>query len=163
MLSVREYKSKRKITMKKVNKFIREFNLKYFRKPQYIPPEDFGTRFIADGNAHSIAFQTKIANGDDWELSIVKSHGKYVVAVTRIDSNDIVYEKTWVTSKDSAIEKLINNEVWEADDFSVKNKHAEDLNWRIDRRDIINFGELPKGFEKITAELEPVPEYITID
>lgn len=149
--------------MKKVNKFIREFNLKYFRKFKHIPPEDFGTRFIADGNAYSITFQTEIANGDDWELSIVKNHGKYVVTVTRMDSNDIVYEKSWVTSKDSVIEKLINNEIWEADDFCVKNKHVEDLNWRIDRRDTIDFGELPKGFEKITDELPAPPEYITID
>lgn len=149
--------------MKKVNKFIREFNLKYFRKPKCIPPEDFGTRFIADGNAHSIAFETEIANGDYWDLSIVKNHGKYVVTITRINSNDISYEKSWVTSKDSVIEKLINNEIWEADSFCVKNKHIEDLGWKVDHRDTIDFGELPKGFEKITKELEPVPEYITID
>ena len=149
--------------MKKVNKFIREFNLKYFRKLKRIPPEDFGTRFISDGNAYSIAFETEVALGDDWVLTIVKNHGKYIVTTMRVNSDDIVHEKSWVTSKDSVIEKLINNEIWEADDFSVKNKHVEDLGWKVDYRDTIDFGELPKGFEKITEQLEPVPEFINID
>ena len=149
--------------MKKINKFLREFNLKYFRKFKHIPPEDFGTRFLADSNAHSISFETEIAHDDYWNLSIVKHHGKYVVTITRIQDNDINHEKSWTTSKDAVIEKLINHEIWEADDFCVKNKHIEDLGWKVDTRETIDFGELPKGFEKITDELPALPEYITID
>lgn len=116
--------------MKKVNKFLREF-----RKFKCIPPEDFGTRFVADSNAHSISFETEVVYSDYWDLSIVKHHGKYVVTITRFQDNDISYEKSWVTSKDAVIEKLINHEIWEADKFCVKNKHMEDLEWKVDTRE----------------------------
>lgn len=148
--------------MKKVNKFIREFNLKYFRKFKHIPPEDFGIRFVADGNAHSIIFETEIAHEVYWDLTIVKNKGKYIVTITHMDCGDIDHEKSWVTSNDAVIAKLITNEIQKADEFCVKNKHIENLGWKISH-DEIDFGELPKGFEKITDKLPAPPEYITID
>lgn len=149
--------------MKKVFKFIREFNLKNLRKLRCISPEDFGKRFTIDSNAHSIAFETSIAGDDQWVMTIVKNHGKYTVSIMHVDCDEIVQEKSFATSKDSIVENLINYEIMACDNFCVKNKHIEDLHWEVNHRDTIDFGELPKGFEKIAQELEPVPEYITID
>lgn len=155
--------------MKRVHKFIREFNLKYFRKFKCIPAEDFGTRFVADGNAHSITFETEVAHEVYWDLIIVKNKGKYIVTITHMDCGDIDREKSWVTFNDAVIEKLITNEIREADEFCVKNKHIEDLNWKIakspsdlyDGEVVIDFGELPANFNPVET-LEPVPEFITL-
>ena len=157
--------------MKKVFKFIREFNLKNLRKLRCISAEDLGKRFTIDSNAYAIVFETELADSYGWEMTIIKSHGKYTITTMRIDGNEIFNEKTWVTSKDTVVENLINTEIMACDDFCVKNKHIEDLHWKIlkspsdlyDGEEVIDFGELPKGFEKIPEELEPVPEYITID
>jgi hypothetical protein len=143
--------------MKKVNKFIREFYLKHSRKFKHISAECFGTRFITDSNAKSISFETTTSYEICWNLTIVKHNGKYTVTIARMDCNDIIYEKSWVTSKDSTIEKLINHEILKADAFCVKNKHHEDLGWQVitdpsdlydDTKEII-CGELPEGFEPL--------------
>lgn len=156
--------------MKKVFKFIREFNLKNLRKLRCISPEDFGTRFLIDGNAHFITFEFELTESSGWEMTIVKNHGKYVITQMRFDGSEIFDEKTWVTSKDTVVEDLINTEIMACDKYCVESKHMEDLNWKIvkspsdlyDGEAVIDFGELPDNFKPV-EELEPVPEFIDID
>lgn len=152
--------------MKKIHKFIREFNLKNLRKLRHISAEDFGKRFTIDSNAYAIVFNSELTDNSEQEMTIIKSHGKYIITTMHIDWNEILNEKTWSTSKDSIVEKLINNEIKSSDEYCVKSKHIEDLRWKViqnpselyDGEEMINFGELPKGFEP----LEPVPEEIAV-
>lgn len=154
--------------MKNVHKFIREFNLKYSRKFKRIPSEEFGKRFVIDSNAHLITFETEVTCEDRWVLYIAKNHGKYFVSIMRIDWNDMQSEKSFVTSRDDVVIRLINNEIEYSNNYCVENKRRENLHWQVvrtpselyDREEEIDFGDLPDEFRRIDEDENPfkVPE-----
>lgn len=157
--------------MLKPNKFIKKFILENARKGDSVVVTDAGKRFVIDGNAHSISLMTS-PNDYQYGICIVKHRGKYTVSEWCYNSeNDSTKHSIYTTSRDSIIEKLINKELDYANVCIIRDKHMNNLGWKVirDAADLYDdemlmdiYGSLPDGFEPVNDELEPVPEYINI-